>query len=168
MGNKLVFIGKNLEPEVLEKDFAQCLDTPENAEKIKAIEATKKLERMGQMLMGAAQRDDTPALMQLLKANVNVNHRNPMGQTPLHIASMWGRCMAVKLLLGFNADINAQNSPQLGSATPLHMAAMGRGKPDVRAQAAKLLVEAGANLALANDQGLLPWQMVSEEDAAAP
>merc|ERR1712054_141646 len=164
--NKLVFIGKHLDHEELKSGFAAALDTPENAAKIAAIEQVKAQQQVGQRLMSACQRDDTPQLEKLIKAGAPVQYRNPMGQTPMHIASMWGRTMSMQILIAAGADINAKNSPQLGSSTPLHMAAMGRGEPAKRALAAKVLVQAGADLTLANDGGVMPWQMVSEEDAA--
>lgn len=163
-----MFIGKNLDHDELQKAFAETLDSPANAAKIQAIEAVKAQQSVGKLVLSAAQRDDTPALKKLIAQNAPVNYRNPMGQTPLHIAAMWGRTQSCQLLIAAGADVNAKNDPHLGSATPLHMTAMGRGEPDVRAQAAKILVGAGANLALANVDGVLPWQMVSAEDAVAP
>ena len=164
--SKLVFIGKNLDHEDLQNGFNACLDNAENAAKIQAIELIKSQESIGKAVMSAAQRDDTPALAQLIKAGAPVQYRNKMGQTPLHIAAMWGRTMAVTQLIAAGANINAQNDPQLGESTPLHMSANGRGEAAKRAEAAKKLVGAGADLRLGNVDGVLPVQMVSEEDAA--
>eukprot|EP00912_Choanoflagellata_sp_UC4_P001032 UC4_evm3s638 len=157
--NKLVFIGKNLDHDDLKKGFKACLDSPENAAKIAEIEKIKAQEEVGQMLLSAAQRDDTPALTRLIKAGASVNHRNKLGQTPLHIAAMWGRTLSVQLLIVAGANINVQNDAQLGRATPLHMAATGRGEAVKRAEAAKKLVEAGANLKLENSGGYIPVQL---------
>ena len=81
--------------------------------------------------------------------------------------------MAVELLIGAKADVNVKNTSKNYSGTPLHMTAMGGGDParraqtaPKRAQIAQMLVAAGADLSVANDDGLLPWQLVSEGDAA--
>jgi len=165
--NKLVFIGKNLDHEELKREFAACLDCPENMEKINALQQAKDQEQQGRALMGAAQRDDTPALTRVLESGVPVGYKNQMGQTALHIASMWGRIMSIKLLIVAGADVNATNSEMIGCGTPLHMAAQGRGEAPKRAEAAKLLVEAGADLKKGNRDGTIPFQMVSPEDAEA-
>jgi len=165
--NKLVFIGKNLNNEELESGVAACLNSPENRAKIEAIEMMKMQEQEGKMLMGASQRDDTPALLQLLRKGISPNFANAMGQTPLHIASMWGRVMSVEILIAAGANLNAKNSPMVGCGTPAHMAARGRGDVALRAEAAKKLKEAGADLSVVNDEGMTAWESVSEEDAAA-
>merc|ERR1712070_49348 len=165
--NKLVFIGKNLNHEELKSGFAQCLDSPENRAKIEAIELQKVQQQQGSMLISAAQRDDTPALKKHLEAGVSVNTCNPMGQTALHIASMWGRTMSCQILIAAGANINQKNSEMLGCGTPLHMTAMGRGEPAKRAEAAKILVAAGADLKMGNLDGRTPMDCVSHEDSAA-
>jgi len=165
--NKLVFIGKNLNHEELKTGFMECLDTPENQDKIQAVEQVKAQQQQRSMLMGAAQRDDVVALQRLIDAGIPVTHSNPMGQTPLHIASMWGRLMSIDLLIAAGAELDAKNGPMIGCCAPLHMTACGRGEPAMRAKAAEKLVKAGANLRLQNEEGAIPLELVTEEDAAA-
>ena len=45
--NKMVFIGKNLDKDTLRRGFEGCLDSPENQDKVKAIEEREELEVMG-------------------------------------------------------------------------------------------------------------------------
>lgn len=165
--SKLVFIGKNLDHDELRAGFVGCLDSPANQEKIQAVQLEKQQQQAGKMLMGAAQREDTPTLAKLIKAGVSVNYANAMQQTPLHIAALWGRLMSVEMLVAAGADLHARNSPMIGRSTPLHMTACGRGKPAARAKAAAILIKAGADLTLKNDAGATPLDLVNEEDGTA-
>merc|ERR1712137_733892 len=162
--NKLVFIGKNLNHDELKSGFAACLDSPENKERIEAIERVKRVEHQSSMLLGAAQRDDTPMLMQLIRAGVPVNYGNKMGQTALHVAALWGNVHSVKVLIAAGANVNIKN--QLRSSTPLHAAAIGRGPVAKRVQAAKELILAGADRRQADDTGVLPHQLTKTDMAA--
>jgi len=164
---KLVFIGKNLDHDELKAGFAGCLDSAENREKIEALQLTEAQQQAGKMLMGATQRDDSTALAKMIATGYPIKFKNKMGQTALHIAAVWGRAMATELLLAAGADVHAKNSPMIGSSTPLHMAACGRGKPADRAKAAAKLIEGGADVLQTNDNGSTPLELVSEEDAAA-
>merc|ERR1711998_634454 len=116
---------------------------------------------LGQMLFTSAQRDDATSLSNLICQGAPVNYCNSMGQTLLHIASMWGSVSVAKLLIDTNADVNAKNTSESYSGTPLHVVAIGNGEPTKRALVAKLLVEGGADVTLKNDNGQLAWQLVS-------
>jgi ankyrin repeat protein len=69
---------------------------------------------------------------------VNVNARDEIGKTPLHVAAAVGNKGAVELLLAKGADANAKD--QLGK-TPLHWAAAGGQK-----EVAELLIAKGADI----------------------
>ena len=93
--NKLVFIGKNLDKEALTAGFEDCLDKPENQEKIDAIMRQKLQQNMFQGFIQASQRDDIPALKKFIAMGVDVNQGNVIGQTALHVACMWGNVSVV-------------------------------------------------------------------------
>jgi len=159
--NKLVFIGKNLDREELEKGFAATLDSQENQEKIKAIEQVKALEQQCAQLLSAAARDDSAAIKRFLGMGVPVTYANRVGQTALHIACLWGHVMATELLLSSGASTTVKNS--LAGETPVHMLAKGRGPIEGRIKCAKKLLAAGCDLTVKNNGDLLAFECVSGE-----
>ena len=159
--NSLVFIGKNLDKKGIEEAFVACLDSPENAEKMHAIEAETMLQQMAKMALGAAQRDDAAALKELVSAGVDMNRGNGMGQTPLHIACMWGNYVSVDILIAAGADLNAKN--RLGGSTPLHMITdMDKGTMRGRVECAKKMATAGADLSAKDKKGTMPYEYAEE------
>ena len=161
--NKLVFIGKNLDHAGLKQGFADCLENGANAEKIRAVERVKVMERQHQGLLGASQRDDVRALTGIVASGADVSYANTLGQTALHIASMWGNYKACEFLVKAGGNVAAKN--QLGGNTPLHMvAASTKGSPSGRIECAKVLVAGGADLKIMNDEGAMPWQLAENAD----
>jgi len=130
-----------------------------------AIERLKDVEQQAGMLRGAAQRDDTPMLKDLLMLGVPVNFGNRIGQTALHIAAVWGNANSIEVLIAAGANLDIKN--QMGGSAPLHAAAMGRGPVAKRLQGAKKLIEAGADRRQADDGGMLPYQLCKIDSKAA-
>ncbi len=95
------------------------------------------------VLMIAALKDNIDAANSLVKRDADVNKT---GWAPLHYAATSGSLAILSLLLDNHAYIDAE-SPN--GSTPLMMAAM-YGTP----QAVKLLIDAGADPLLKNQQGL--------------
>lgn len=95
------------------------------------------------VLMIAALKDNIDAANSLVKRDADVNKT---GWAPLHYAATSGSLAILSLLLDKHAYIDAE-SPN--GSTPLMMAAM-YGTP----QAVKLLIDAGADPLLKNQQGL--------------
>jgi len=93
----------------------------------------------------AAQRNQPLEIHRLVKAEgVSASHSNPVGQSALHVASLWGHVQAVKALLDLGAPVNAQNN--LTGATPLHMTVSSSKEPvENRIECARMLVAAGAD-----------------------
>ncbi len=58
----------------------------------------------------------------LVARGADVAHVNDIGDTPLHVASFWGRLGAVKTLVDNNADINWENNQ---GESPLDLAVIG-------------------------------------------
>jgi len=166
-GNKLVFIGKNLDKAELEASFRSCLNTPENSGRVDAANRVKAMERQQNELLGAAQRDDVVAIRGILRSGADPSYANPVGQTALHIACLWGNARACEALVQGGADVHAKN--QLGDQTPLHMLASRFEKRDKvagRLECAKILKAAGADLRATNAEGVTPCDYISGEDTA--
>jgi len=62
----------------------------------------------GNTLLHIAVQHNYP-IEELLKLNIDINHQNNEGNTPLHYAS-YGKSKFIKLLLDSNADINILNN----------------------------------------------------------
>ncbi|KAJ8613015.1 hypothetical protein CTAYLR_004066 [Chrysophaeum taylorii] len=161
--NKLVFIGKKLNKAELEKSFRECLDSPENAERISQAERVRAMERQQNALLGASQRDDVVALKAILQSGVDPSYANPLGQTPLHIACLWGNARAVEVLVASGANVNAKNG--LNQDTPLHLLVSRFKKKDKlqpRLECANILIQAGADISAANSMGITPVESIPD------
>lgn len=62
------------------------------------------------MLLAKVKNKDIAAVENLLNNGENVNEKNSQGNTALHYAVATGNAEMVKLLLSYNADVNAQNA----------------------------------------------------------
>lgn len=106
--------------------------------------------------------DESPLMLAALSGNLDLTRLlvqkdadvNKPGWTPLHYAATNGHVHVMSLLIDENAYIDAQ-SPN--GTTPLMMAAH-YGTPS----AAKLLLEAGADPTLKNDQGLNAFDFANQ------
>jgi len=109
------------------------------------------------ILRAAADGDVAKLKVYLLKGGAEAaNAANGIGQTPLHLSSMWGHRSAVELLLKAQADVNIQN--QFGVA-PLHYAAQ-KNHYDV----AHVLLAHGASTKLRSVKGHLPCDIAEEDE----
>ena len=164
-GNKLVFIGKNLDKQSLQRGFEACLDTPQNRAKIEEAEMIKVFERQQNALLGAAQRDDVVAIKNILQSGAAVSYANSVGQTALHIATLWGNASAVEALVQAGAAVDQVND--LGAQTPLHLLASRVGKQSNTANrilCAKTLIKAGCDLSKKNEDGAMAYQYLNGEE----
>ena len=85
----------------------------------------------------------------------NVNARGILGDTPLHVATVWGLDTA-RILLKAGAN---PNLPGEYDHTPLHQAVMGKNY-----EMAKLLLEYGASPDLVNEDGFTPAEYAEDSD----
>ena len=119
------------------------------------------------ILIGAAQRNDVPAIQTCVYVSgANPSYANHVGQTPLHIAALWGNVDALNTLIAAGADLNAQNI--FNGATPLHICMEGRhalehGDPRDREACARRLLEAGANARLLDKNENAPYQVTPHQ-----
>ena len=107
----------------------------------------------GLLLFTAIEKYDLKGMDILIGHGANPNIADNDGDTPLHVAAIYGRPEAIKLLLGAGADINITNN---NGETSLLWAA-GNNKTE----AMKLLIEAGANLNIANNNGETPLHLAT-------
>ena len=74
-------------------------------------------------LLEAIKRDQAHVVRQLIREGVNVNARSNLGNTPLHIAAVYGRGEIVDILTDAGAALRAINTAGL---TPMNLAANAR------------------------------------------
>lgn len=88
---------------------------------------------------------------------VNPSHTNAVGQSALHIASLWGHHESVQVLVEKGANVNAQNN--MTGATPLHMMAQShKATMSQRKRVAEILIAHGAKVDLADNFGTSPLE----------
>ena len=114
-------------------------------------------------ILSAAMRNDVREIRYLVEImDANPRYANQVKQTPLHIAAIWGSVEALKQLLRFKADCNAQNT--ISGATLLHSLMMSKnGTIPRRLQCLNLLLEYGADPNLKDRYGRLPADYWSGE-----
>lgn len=100
-------------------------------------------------LFQAAERGNLESLRRFLQSGESPHQPGPDGITPLHLAALYGRTMAVSTLLDYGADPNVRTA--LG-ATPLHFSAHAG-----HYGATLALIGAGADLQIRDEMGYLPF-----------
>jgi ankyrin repeat protein len=95
-------------------------------------------------------------LISVLEQGANVDMKDELGNTALHMAAAAGHTPIVKKLLENNANVNIQNNQ---GNTPLHQATW-RNHPEI----VKMLLNAGARVDVRNQEGKLPtdWATTPE------
>ena len=170
--SKLVFIGKDLDHEAIKAGFAACLDSPENQENIRTLAVAQALEQRANMVLQAACDGETEALQALISQGADPSFANRAGSTALHIACLAGTSPCVDVLVQSGANLDAKNA--IKGETPLHMLALGyltcQGPMAGRLEAARIMVEAGADVQVTNNEGLMPYELLddSEDEDAEP
>ncbi|CAK9102541.1 Ankyrin repeat [Durusdinium trenchii] len=112
-------------------------------------------------ILTLARDNDAAGILRLLEMGAPVGYANRVGQTALHIATMWGSIEAAKVLLVAKADPNAAN--RLRGSTPLHAAALGRGPVDRRVECVKLILKDKGDPNKADLGGDRPLDLCSDE-----
>ena len=73
-------------------------------------------------LLIACQKNNPKEVRRLItQEGVPASHGNAIKQTALHVASLWGHMECVRVLLEFDANVQAQNT--MTGASPLHSCA---------------------------------------------
>ena len=128
-------------------------------------------------LHDAAESGDLLAIKVLIRDGKDIEGGNPRKWTPLYLATLQGHVAAMRLLIQYGAKINTRTvsvrmTAQLkkydhinfaiSGKTPLYAAAFGG-----HVESAKLLIEAGANLEIADENGCTPLYVAVEEGHTA-
>ena len=88
-------------------------------------------------------------------AEIQVNSRSYLGDTPLHVAAIWGDVEAIKLLVEAGADIN---TPDSFGETALHDAALQKHRA-----AYDLLLLLGADPSINNNDGYTAADIIEDK-----
>lgn len=110
-------------------------------------------------LLVAASKNHSDAIRTLISEHqVDASHANAVGQSALHIASLWGHLESVQALIELGANVNAKNT--MTGASPLHMVAQSRkglmNDIEARIRIVESLAAAGAKKDQLDNLGNLP------------
>jgi ankyrin repeat protein len=98
----------------------------------------------------------------LLERKADINAQTQKGNTPLHLALLFGNIDVAELLLGHGVDVNARNN---ADSTPLHLALckkMGEFEsPCPSLKVVCLLLEHGADVEAKDDEGKTAFHFAS-------
>lgn len=81
-------------------------------------------------LSNAVIRGDLAEIQKIITNGSDINTRDALGRTPLHLAAFYGRVKIIEVLIAGGADVNAKDHTGM---TPLHAAAISGGRPSVQA-----------------------------------
>ena len=117
-------------------------------------------DRVGQVVLQLAQRNNGDAIRQLIAAGADPSFANQLGQTPLHVAALWGNLHALNILIEQGANLNARNYRGM---TPLHVLA-GSDKPRLgRTGCAIRLIQAGADASAIDAWEQAPFKKIADD-----
>lgn len=122
---------------------------------VRGLIKEKYPKHISQLVLAAAQANQSSALLDLLVDDVDVNATNRFGQTALHFAAMYDSLAVAKLLLNKMTIVDHRNA--LGE-TALHSAARAGGVTMIH-----LLVAAHASIDLLNNDHVTPLYLACKE-----
>jgi ankyrin repeat protein len=106
-------------------------------------------------ILVAVQFLNTEAVKQHIAAGADVDAKNNVGDTPLHMTALSGHMIITELLIAKGADVNAKDED---GGTPLHYAA--------NKAVAELLIAEGADVNAKDDQGGTPLHYATTKEIA--
>jgi hypothetical protein len=114
------------------------------------------------LLLSFSQQNKPEEIQRLIdEEKIDPSEGNSVGQTPLHVACLWGNFEAASCLVKNNADVNKKN--QLSGGTPLHITCSSPKPMDGRIACAKLLLSHGADPTLKDDRGMSALDCAAQE-----
>uniref|UniRef100_A0A6U4TQ13 Uncharacterized protein n=1 Tax=Hemiselmis andersenii TaxID=464988 RepID=A0A6U4TQ13_HEMAN len=118
-------------------------------------------------LLQLAQKNDVAGIKEKIANGVPVSEGNGVGQTPLHVACLWGNFEAAEVLLKAGADVNIRNN--FSGGTPLHCAAAenDRGNGEGRRNCVAALIAVGADPEIVDFRGKKPASYSATNDIRA-
>lgn len=108
-------------------------------------------------LIQCAVKDEVELCRKKLAAGSDPSSANPMGQTALHIAAIWGSMGVGAMLIDAGATIEARN--KMGGITPLMCAAQRN-----RTEFARLLLARGADPKTQDDSGRVAFMFAKDDE----
>ena len=145
------------------KSFKNCMDANKRwRELLTTVPYQNKLEKLRiekkenqELLNDAVMRGKTEEVRAIISiGNVDVNHANRYGKTPLIFAARCGHNEIVKILLDSGADIDKED---IWKTTPLWYAAQWG-----RSVVIKTLIDRGAELERADECGITPLHAATQ------
>jgi hypothetical protein len=146
------------------KVVAPPMPPPASQTKTNLVDPSLNLpdEQKFKIFLSASQKNNVPVLQYILQQGMDPSRGNVVGQTALHIASMWGNVECCLELIESGADVDRQNT--IGGSTPLHMAVSSTKNAEGTFQCMELLIAAGANCDLEDFAGRPPWKLTLDND----
>ncbi len=96
-------------------------------------------------LSNAVIRGDIAEIQKIIGNGTDIETKDALGRTPLHLAAFYGRVKIIELLIASGADINAKDHTDM---TPLHAAAISGGR-----QSVQLLLDKQADIGARTEAG---------------
>ena len=133
-----------------------CLSGGARAREVTSDRPSAQTSSQPMDIWTAARRGDREALIKSLDRGMSLDALDPQeGMAPLHLAALFGRTEAVKLMLEKGADVAMGNRD---GNTALHIAAFLADLEQV-----ELLLRSGASIGAKNGQGQTPLEVVSSD-----
>ncbi|CAK0894294.1 unnamed protein product [Prorocentrum cordatum] len=113
-------------------------------------------------ILTCASGNDVPGIRKLVGNGCPPTFANAVGQSALHIGALWGSADAVRVLLELKANPRAQNDRR--RATPLHVAATGKGPPERRAECVRLLIDCRGDPEMTDHSGAKAVDLADDDE----
>ncbi|QQR49182.1 ankyrin repeat domain-containing protein [bacterium] len=123
----------------------------------KSEQALAQILKKSQSLHQVVRWNNAPSIVLLVINGADINERNSAGETPLHVAAMFGNLHCLARILDFKADINAQDN--IGK-TPLHHAVSWKHKECI-----STLLARGACVNIQDRRGFTPLHCAAQVGA---
>ena len=122
-----------------------CSDGKETSPKIIPPATQSNFPMTEPALSNAVIANDIAEIQKIIDAGTEVNTKDALDRTPLHLAAFYGQAKIIDLLIDHGAEVDVKDHTGL---TPLLAAVISGGRTSVKA-----LLERGADIQLANREG---------------